>query len=84
MIGASSKHLHQQRPATPVLGTGSSRLQATIGINTMACRLDELMADKWFSTRQVCRLAGVSVYQRQIILIYFAVRVSGVRFMALA
>lgn len=35
-------------------------LGASIGINTMACRLDEMMADKWFSIDQVCAsLSGI-------------------------
>ncbi|CAM9361361.1 unnamed protein product, partial [Ectocarpus sp. 12 AP-2014] len=36
-------------------------LRATIGINTMACRLDELMADKWFSIDQQCRFVLLAV-----------------------
>ncbi|CAB1096745.1 unnamed protein product [Ectocarpus sp. CCAP 1310/34] len=44
---------NSSRSATGLSLTGMD-LRATIGINTMACRLDELMADKWFSIDQVC------------------------------
>ncbi|CAM9396635.1 unnamed protein product [Pylaiella littoralis] len=54
--GGSNKHIHLQRPGSGLSGTGF-RLQATIGINTMACRLDELVADKWLSIRQARFLA---------------------------
>ncbi len=42
------------RPGTASAPGTGLKLRATIGIQTMACRLDELMADKWFSIRQVC------------------------------
>lgn len=44
---------HPMRNTAASFGTGLG-LHATVGINAMAFRLDELMADSWFSIRQAC------------------------------
>ncbi|CAN0284943.1 unnamed protein product [Ectocarpus sp. 6 AP-2014] len=57
---ATGTKSNSSRSATGPSLTGMD-LQATIGINTVACRLDELMADKWFSIDQQCRFVLLAV-----------------------